>query len=71
MVDIKIVGGQVVDGTGSPGFYATVLVEGDTISIHRGDHDHIDALRTIDATYHVVSPGFIDVHSHAGLPILG
>ncbi|MCH7642660.1 MAG: amidohydrolase family protein [Chloroflexi bacterium] len=71
MVDIKIVGGQVVDGTGSPGFYATVLVEGDTISIHRGDHDQIDARRTIDATDHVVSPGFIDVHSHAGLTILG
>ena len=71
LVDIKIVDGQVVDGTGSPGFYATVLVEGDTVSIHRGEHDQIEAHRTIDATGHVVSPGFIDVHSHAGLTILG
>ncbi|MBT6683204.1 MAG: amidohydrolase family protein [Chloroflexi bacterium] len=71
MVDIKIVNGQIIDGTGSPGFYGTVLVEGDTVTIHRGDHDHIEAMRTIDATGHVVSPGFIDVHSHAGLTILG
>jgi N-acyl-D-amino-acid deacylase len=71
LVDIKIVNGQVIDGTGSPGFYGTVLVEGDTVTIHRGEHDHIEAARTIDATGHVVSPGFIDVHSHAGLTILG
>ena len=71
MVDIKIAGGQVIDGTGSPGFYADVLVCGDTLTIHRGSSEHIPAARTIDATRHVVAPGFIDVHSHAGLTILG
>lgn len=70
MVDLKIVGGEIVDGTGSPGYFATVLLEGDTLSIHRGDHSEIAAARTIDATGHVVCPGFIDVHSHGGLTIM-
>jgi N-acyl-D-amino-acid deacylase len=70
MIDIKIVGGEIIDGTGSPGFFGTVLVEGDTVRIHRGDHESIDSARTIDATGHVVCPGFIDVHSHGGLTIM-
>lgn len=71
MIDIKISGGLVIDGTGSPGFHATVLVNNDRLSIHRGDAKHIHAARTIDATGHVVAPGFIDLHSHGGLTILG
>ncbi|MGH2355276.1 MAG: N-acyl-D-amino-acid deacylase family protein, partial [Chloroflexota bacterium] len=70
MIDLKIVGGEVVDGTGSPGYLGTVLVEGDTLYVHRGDHQAIPAARTIDATGHVVCPGFVDVHSHGGLTIL-
>ena len=72
MVDLAIIGGLVVDGTGSPGFHAAVVVEGDTVSIVRGDLPAgLAAARTIDATGHVVAPGFIDLHSHAGLTILG
>lgn len=70
MTDLKITGGEIVDGTGSPGYFGTVLVEGDTVRIHRGDHGHIEATRTIDAAGHVVAPGFIDVHSHGGLTIM-
>ncbi len=71
MVDIAIVNGLVVDGTGSPGFYAAVLVEAGRLRVHRGDVSGIPAARTIDATGLVVSPGFIDLHSHAGLTIFG
>ena len=71
MLDILIVNGQVVDGTGSPGFYAAVGVQGDSVSIHRGDASGLEAIRIIDATGHVVCPGFIDLHSHAGLTMLG
>ena len=69
-MDLKITGGEIVDGTGSPGFSGTVLVEGDTLHIHRGDASHIKAARAIDAAGRVISPGFVDLHSHGGLTIM-
>ena len=71
MIDLLITNGMVIDGTGSPGFFAGVAVEGDRVSIHRGDVSALEAARTIDATGYVVCPGFVDLHSHAGLTILG
>jgi N-acyl-D-amino-acid deacylase len=71
MPDLIIKNGLVIDGSGSPGFYAAVLVEGDRVAIHRGDTSELEAGRVIDATGHVVCPGFVDLHSHAGLTILG
>ena len=67
MADLKIVNGLVIDGSGSPGFHATVLVEDESVTLHRGEHTHLEAARTIDATGYVVCPGFIDLHSHASL----
>ena len=71
MLDILITNGLVIDGTASPGFYAAVGVRGDAVSVHRGDVSALEAARTIDAEGKVVCPGFIDLHSHAGLTILG
>ena len=71
MLDILIVNGLVIDGTASPGFYAAVGVRGDAVSIHRGDASGLEAARTVDAAGKVVCPGFVDLHSHAGLTILG
>lgn len=71
MLDLLITNGLIIDGTGSPGFHGAVLVTGDTIAIHRGDASHLEATRTIDATGYVICPGFVDLHSHAGLTILG
>ena len=71
MLDLIIANGLVVDGSGSPGFHAAVLVQGDRLTIHRGDASDLQAARTIDAAGHVVCPGFVDLHSHAGLTILG
>ena len=71
MVDLIIKNGLVIDGSGSPGFYAAVLVEDERVAIYRGDPSELEASRVIDATGHVVCPGFVDIHSHAGLTILG
>src|SRR3954454_12465591 len=62
---------MIVDGTGNPGFYGAVAVEGETVRILRGDVSNVQADRTIDASSHVVSPGFNDMHAHTGLVILG
>ncbi len=71
MLDLLIKNGLIIDGSGSPGFHGSVLVDGDRVTIHREDVSHLDPARVIDATGHIVCPGFIDLHSHAGLTILG
>ena len=71
MLNLLITNGLIIDGSGSPGFFASVLVEGDKVSVLRGDVSHLEAERVIDATGMVVCAGFIDLHSHTGLTILG
>jgi N-acyl-D-amino-acid deacylase len=59
--DVVIKGGTVVDGTGSPGYRADVAITGSVISEIGPD---LDGSRVLDASGQVVSPGFIDIHSH-------
>src|SRR3989442_1804741 len=70
MLDLLIRDGLVIDGTGNPGFYAAVGVENERVTILRGALDGVDARRVIDASDHVVCPGFIDMHAHSGLVML-
>ncbi len=70
MLDLLIINGLIIDGTGNPGFYGAVGVKDNKVQIMRGNVSDVEASRTIDAKNHVVSPGFIDMHSHAGLVIL-
>ena len=37
MIDALITNGQVIEGSGSPRFFAAVAVSGDTVTIHRDD----------------------------------
>lgn len=64
-VDVLIRGGTVVDGTGAPPRRADVAIRGDRI-VFVGDasHAHLRAVRTTDAAGLVVTPGFIDAHTH-------
>ena len=63
MYDLKISGGLLVDGTGEPPRHADVAVVGDTI-VDVDPELPGDAARTIDASGQIVTPGFVDVHTH-------
>ncbi len=62
--DLLIINGRVFDGTGNPWFPADIGVRGDRI-VAIGTLTGATATRTIDAAGKYVSPGFIDIHSHA------
>ena len=61
--DVILRHGTVIDGTGALGVAADVGITGDRITAV-GDLGRTSAAREIDATDRVVSPGFIDVHTH-------
>ncbi|MDT5249514.1 MAG: N-acyl-D-amino-acid deacylase [Mycobacterium sp.] len=69
MYDLKITGGTVVDGTGADRYRADIGVkDGRIVEVRRRDGDaagiETDAASTIDATGRIVTPGFVDVHTH-------
>ena len=61
--ELVITGGTVIDGTGAPGRRADVAVDGDRITAV-GEVDAGGAGRVIDAEGRLVTPGFVDLHSH-------
>lgn len=61
--DLIIRGGTVVDGTGAAGFRADVAIDGERISAI-GDLSQVPARQEIDAAGQVVTPGFVDLHTH-------
>ena len=61
MSSIVIRGGTIVDGTGSPGFKADLLVKDGRIA---GIGSRLSGDRELDASGAIVAPGFIDIHTH-------
>ena len=61
--DLVIRGGTVVDGTGAPSVRADVAIDGDRI-VSVGDVDASGAAEVIEADGRLVTPGFVDLHSH-------
>ncbi len=64
--DLVIRGGTVVDGTGGPAFTGDVAIDGDRITAIARAGERIDsgARRTVDAGGALVTPGFVDIHTH-------
>jgi N-acyl-D-amino-acid deacylase len=61
--DLLIKNGRIVDGTGNPWFVADIAIKQGRIA----DIGHFAAdraARIIDASNNLVTPGFIDVHTH-------
>lgn len=60
--DLKITGGMIVDGSGKPGYRGDVGIrDGKVMALGKVEGE---AKRTIGATGRVVSPGFVDIHTH-------
>ncbi len=75
MHDLVIRGGFLVDGTGRPGRLADIAVDDGVITavvdvgvdagVDAGSGDDIgDATRVVDATGRLVTPGWVDIHTH-------
>src|SRR2546428_12062937 len=68
MYDLLLKNGLLIDGTGSAPYRADVAVrDGDIAVIGQVEGE---SLQTIDAGGQVVSPGFIDLHTHSDMSFL-
>ena len=62
-VDLLVINGRILDGTGNSWYYGAVAIKDGKI-FKTGNLEGIVAARTIDAKKMIVCPGFIDVHTH-------
>jgi N-acyl-D-aspartate/D-glutamate deacylase len=62
MHDIVITGGTIIDGTGAPRFAGDVAIAGERIASVGGKAG--PARRVIDADGLLITPGWVDVHTH-------
>src|SRR4026209_205904 len=67
--DIVIHGGRLIDGTGNPWFYGDLALKDGKIA-HIGKINPQSAKRAISAKDCVVTPAFIDMHTHSDQPVI-
>ncbi len=64
MYDFILENGKIIDGTGNPWYFGDLAVSGDRIAAI-GVLKDAPAKKRFDVSGFVVSPGFIDIHTHA------
>lgn len=65
-VTYLIKNGKIVDGSGKEAFFGDIGINADTIAfVGNSGETNVEALNVIDAAGAVISPGFIDPHTHA------
>lgn len=69
MLNIKIVNGTIVDGTGTKAYTADVGIQNDRVAVI-GDLKDVESGIVIDAAGKIVAPGFIDMHTHSDISML-
>jgi len=69
MFETLIRNGKIINGAGNPWFKADIAIKNGMIAKIGLLHD-AEAKREIDAEGLVVSPGFIDIHTHSDIPHL-
>ncbi|HEY6945477.1 MAG TPA: D-aminoacylase [Candidatus Acidoferrum sp.] len=67
--EVIIRSGHVIDGAGNPWIKADVGIRGGRV-VRIGRLDDAQASQVIDAAGQVVTPGFIDMHTHSEYPLL-
>src|SRR5207248_3042516 len=67
--DVRILNGDIIDGTGAARRRADLGIRGDTI-VKIGDLSRATSKITIDASHQVVTPGFIDLLGHSEFSVL-
>ncbi len=69
MTDLVIKNARVIDGSGAPAFQSDLAVSNGIIT-HMAPELTLPCATTLDASGWVVSPGFIDIHTHSDFSLL-
>ena len=65
MADLLIKNAKIIDGTGAPSFIGNIAIENGLITaVTKDSQNSIKTKKTIDANGDIVTPGFIDIHTH-------
>ena len=68
MIDLIIKNGKIIDGTGNPSYISEIAIDKGKI-IQIKDSSNLNAKKTYNATGKIVTPGFIDIHTHSDFPL--
>ncbi len=66
MTDLVVRNGRLVDGSGAPARHADVVVDAGRVTavVPAGEASTVSARRVLDADGRLVTPGWVDIHTH-------